>query len=210
MLEQAGPERIVSSDGEALILVDDDDREIGTLSKGRCHDGEGILHRAFSLFLFDRQGRVLIQQRAAGKRLWPLYWANSCCSHPRAGEALDEATGRRAFEELGVSPPLHFIYKFRYQAGYKDLGSEHELCSVYVGRAEASDIRPNPSELAAWRFASPEEVEALLADPQACVTPWFRKEWKALREQYRSVVERALYGTGASPRRDRLKQMGEG
>lgn len=190
--EQAGPERIVSSEGEALILVDENDREIGTLSKGRCHDGEGILHRAFSLFLFDRRGRVLIQQRAAGKRLWPLYWANSCCSHPRAGEDLDEATGRRAFEELGVSPRLHFIYKFRYQAEYKNLGSEHELCSVYVGRAEARDIRPNPSEVADWRFLSGDEVEALMDDSSSLLTPWFRLEWRALHERYRSAVRRAL------------------
>lgn len=192
MPEQAGPGRIVSSEGEALILVDDDDREIGTLSKGRCHDGEGILHRAFSMFLFDHQGRVLMQQRAAGKRLWPMYWANSCCSHPRAGEDLDEATGRRALEELGTSPELHFIYKFRYQARYKNLGSEHELCSVYVGRAEARDVRPNPSEVADWRFASRHEVETLMDDPDSPVTPWFRLEWEALQGPYRPAVEAAL------------------
>jgi len=192
MPEQAGPERIVSSDGEALILVDEKDREIGTLSKGRCHDGEGILHRAFSLFLFDDQGRVLIQQRAAGKRLWPLYWANSCCSHPRAGEDLGEATERRALEELGVSPRLHFIYKFRYQAAYKDLGSEHELCSVFVGRAQADDIHPNPSEVAAWRFVSGDEVEAMMDDTQARLTPWFRMEWQALQGRYRPAVAESL------------------
>jgi len=192
--EQAGPERIVSSEGEALILVDAEDREIGTLSKGRCHDGEGILHRAFSLFLFDDQGRVLIQQRAAGKRLWPLYWANSCCSHPRAGEDLAEATERRALEELGVSPRLHFIYKFSYQAAYKDLGSEHELCSVFVGHAEAGDIRPNPSEVADWRFVTGDEVEAMMDEPGARVTPWFRMEWQALRGRYCSEVLAALGG----------------
>ena len=82
--------RIVSSEDEALILVDTDDTAIGSMSKAECHDGAGILHRAFSVFLFDEHGRLLLQQRAAGKRLWPLYWSNTCCSHPRQGEAIDE------------------------------------------------------------------------------------------------------------------------
>lgn len=189
-LEQAGPARVVSSDNEKLILVDEDDREIGTLSKGACHDGDGILHRAFSVFLFDAQGRLLIQQRAGEKRLWPLYWANSCCSHPRAGEEMDEATVRRTREELGVTAEVEFVYKFRYQANYLDLGAEHELCWVYIGRTREDDVRPNPSEIAAWRFLTPAEVDALVADESADVTPWFRMEWRELRREYWERVER--------------------
>lgn len=190
--ERAGPARVVSSESESLILVDVEDNEVGVLSKGECHDGDGLLHRAFSVFLFDQQGRLLIQQRSPGKRLWPLYWANSCCSHPRAGETMAEATERRMLEELGVNSPLHFIYKFRYQANYEDLGAEHELCSVYVGQAEHFQLRPNPSEVAAWKFVSPAEVDQMMAGNDERISPWFRLEWRALSGPYRDRVEKAL------------------
>lgn len=190
--DRAGPARIVSSDDEPLIRVDEQDNELGILSKGDCHDGYGILHRAFSVFLFDQRGHLLIQQRSAEKRLWPLYWANSCCSHPRAGETMAEATERRLLDELGVRTPLHFIYKFRYQAGFADLGAEHELCWVYVGRVEEFQLRPNPNELAAWRFVAPEEIDRLMDVPEARLSPWFRMEWEALRGKYRAAVAEAL------------------
>ena len=201
MPEQVGPARVVSSDSEKLILVDEHDRELGTRSKGECHDGDGILHRAFSVFLFDPEGRLLIQQRAADKRLWPLYWANSCCSHPRAGEDMHEATARRTGEELGASAELEFIYKFRYHARYKDLGSEHELCSVYIGRITESEVRPNPSEIAAWKFLTPTEVDELVADEQAPVAPWFRMEWRELRSRFWDEVQRASIGLGKNEKR---------
>jgi isopentenyl-diphosphate Delta-isomerase len=184
MTEKLGPARIVSSEAEQLILVDEQDRELGVLSKGEAHDGDGILHRAFSVFLFDRQGRLLIQQRAPGKRLWPGYWANSCCSHPRAGEVMNEATQRRTEEELGVQAELEFIYKFQYQARYSEAGSEHELCWVYLGSTQATEIRPNPSEISDWKFLTPAEVDTLVADQQAPVAPWFRMEWRTLRAEH--------------------------
>ncbi len=182
--ERAGPARVVSSESEVLILVDQQDRELGRMSKGQAHDGDGVLHRAFSVFLFDAQGRLLIQQRAASKRLWPGYWANSCCSHPRAGEDLTLATRRRMEEELGVSSGLEFIYKFRYQARYKNLGSEHELCSVFLGRVEPERLRPNPEELADWRFLSRSQVDSLMNDRNQSVAPWFRLEWAALTGEH--------------------------
>ena len=107
---------VVSFDDEPLVLVDVDDAEVGTLSKADAHRGRGVLHRAFSLFVFDERGRLLIQQRAAGKRLWPSFWSNTCCSHPRAGESMDQATHRRLHEELGLRCRLEFQFKFRYQA----------------------------------------------------------------------------------------------
>src|SRR5690625_5968564 len=95
------------------------------MSKADCHDGDGVLHRAFSVFLFDADGRLLIQQRVAEKRLWPLYWANSCCSHPRAGEETEEAVPRRLDEELGVSADVEYVYKFQYQARFGPRSEEH-------------------------------------------------------------------------------------
>jgi len=187
-LEQIGPARIVSSESESLILVDEQDRQIGTASKADAHDGEGVLHRAFSVFLFDERGRLLIQQRAAAKRLWAGYWANSCCSHPRVGESLEIATQRRMNEELGVTAELEFIYKFRYQAHFGDLGSEHELCSVYIGRTRSSTVRPNPAEIAQSRFISMDEADQLVADPEETVAPWFRMEWQELRSHYADTL----------------------
>ncbi|MBV8742173.1 MAG: NUDIX domain-containing protein, partial [Sinobacteraceae bacterium] len=82
-------------ESDSLILVDESDREVGHLDKVRCHDGHGVLHRAFSLLIFNADGELLLQQRAASKPLWPLYWSNSCCSHPRRFESMDVATRRR-------------------------------------------------------------------------------------------------------------------
>ena len=80
---------------DTLILVDSDDRETGFLSKEECHRGQGTLHRAFSVFVFNREGEILLQQRSGSKPLWPLYWSNSCCSHPRRGEHVEAAARRR-------------------------------------------------------------------------------------------------------------------
>ena len=104
--------RIVSSESEELILVDTMDRAVGRLSKAECHDGDGRLHRAFSVFLFNDAGELLLQQRGLDKRLWPGYWSNSCCSHPRSGETLDVATERRLQDELNFSTPLEHVYFF--------------------------------------------------------------------------------------------------
>ena len=124
---------VVSSEEEPLILVDESDREIGHLSKGACHDGDGVLHRAFSLFVFNAAGELLLQQRSDEKRLWPLFWSNSCCSHPRRGETMELATERRLAQELGMTSDSHHLFTFQYQAPYLDLGSENEVCWVYVG-----------------------------------------------------------------------------
>ena len=178
----------VSFDDEPLILVDEDDNEIGYRSKGDCHEGHGTLHRAFSIFLFDKQGRVLLQQRAAGKPLWPLYWSNSCCSHPRRGETMDQALHRRLREELGLEASLKFVYKFIYQADFGDLGAEHELCHVYIG-ASGGEARVHPAEITDWRWVPMEEVTRELEDAPSEYTPWFKMEWKALMDQGRNHID---------------------
>ncbi len=178
----------VSFDDEPLILVDERDNEIGYRSKGDCHQGHGILHRAFSIFLFDQRGRVLLQQRAAGKPLWPLYWSNSCCSHPRRGETLEQALHRRLHEELGLDAELEFAYKFIYQADFGDKGAEHELCHVYIGAA-SGEIRIHPDEIADWRWAPLEQVTEELEQNSERYTPWFKLEWKALMDQWRDRID---------------------
>ena len=180
--------RVVSSEAEQLILVDGDDREQGHLSKAECHDGAGILHRAFSAFLFNAAGELLLQQRAGSKRLWPGYWSNSCCSHPRRGESMETATVRRLGEELNLEAALRFVYKFEYQAAYGDLGSEHELCHVFLGRIDG-EVRANAEEIEAIRFVGVDALNAELSDHPGRFTPWFRLEWEALTGEYADLLQ---------------------
>ncbi len=173
----------VSSRSELLILVDTDDQEMGNLSKVECHDGDGILHRAFSVFLFNDQGELLLQQRSADKRLWPMYWTNTCCSHPRQDESMQLATERRLQQELDTASALEFIYKFAYQARFGDLGSENELCSVYLGRLER-EATANDTEIAALRYAGVKTLQAEIQSNPDNYTPWFKMEWQRLNEEF--------------------------
>jgi isopentenyl-diphosphate delta-isomerase len=174
---------VVSFDSEELILVDPQDRDVGFRSKAEVHDGEGVLHRAFSLFVFDRRGRVLLQQRSAQKRLWPLYWSNSCCSHPRRGESVEQAAHRRLFQELHLRADLRFLFKFIYHAAFENLGAEHELCWVYAGTT-ADEVRPNVNEIADWRFVAPEDLDAEIDAHPERFTPWLKLEWRRIRENH--------------------------
>lgn len=179
----ASSDEVVSFEDEKLILVDKDDNEIGNLSKDKCHDGQGQLHRAFSLFIFNRDGDVLLQQRSGQKRLWPLYWSNACCSHPRRGEDMSQAVSRRLQQELGMSSELEFLFKFIYQARYDEAGSEHELCWVYLGRS-SDDIVVNANEIADWRYVSVETLNRELAEEPDKFTPWMKLEWRRIQEEY--------------------------
>ena len=191
MIEQIRlPDRHGASpmESELLILVDEADREIGYVDRARCHAGGGMLHRAFSLLIFNDQGELLLQQRAPSKQLWPLFWSNSCCSHPRRAESIESAARRRLREELGLSCPLHFLFKFQYQAQFDSVGAENELCSVFIGRA-SERVTVNPAEINAWRWVSPEALHAEMASPeQGNFTPWFRLEWERVWCEHRTAV----------------------
>ena len=179
---------IVSSDLEDLILVNSDDENLGTRPKRECHLNKGVLHRAFSVFIFNSAGEVLLQQRTAQKFLWPLYWSNACCSHPRAGEDSEEAAHRRLKQELGISASLTYLYKFEYQARYENVGSEHELCWVWVGFAEEKDISPNNNEVANWRFFPKEELDEELSQKPETFTPWMKMEWERIFKDHHDVL----------------------
>lgn len=183
----------MSFDDEPLILVDATDQITGYLSKVEAHAGAGVLHRAFSIFLFNPQGQVLLQQRSREKPLWPLYWSNSCCSHPRRGETNQDAIHRRLREELSVDTELEFVYRFEYHAPFGDIGAEHELCSVYLGRlGDAQEIDVNPSEVADCRWLSLAEIDTLMAAEPDRVTPWFVMEWQRLRHAFPERLARHL------------------
>ena len=180
----------ISFDDEPLILVDEADRELGFAPKAACHDGEGRLHRAFSLFVFDAEGRVLVQQRSPKKRLWGGYWSNSCCSHPRRGESLTEATARRLTQELGLESTLEFVYKFEYHARFGEAGSEHELCHVFVGKARG-ELRVHPDEISGVAWRTRDELSYDMNARQAEFTPWFKLEWTELLTQYAERLPQA-------------------
>ncbi len=180
---------IVSSEREELILVDRNDREVGHASKADAHDGRGILHRAFSLFLFNAAGELLLQQRAPDKRLWGGYWSNSCCSHPRRGESLEVATTRRLLDELNFTTELEHVYWFCYEAQFGAAGSENELCHVFLGRA-SGDVQPNDNEIAALRYVTPDALAAEFTAHPERFTPWFKQEWGELTTTYREQLAR--------------------
>lgn len=175
------------AENELLILVDADDREIGSLGKDACHDGDGVLHRAFSLFLFNDRGELLLQRRSKAKRLWPKYWSNSCCSHPRHGESMEAATARRLRQELDTAAELEFIYKFEYQARFAGKGSENEMCWVYLGRL-GQEARANEAEIAELRFLSSRDLNREIDTVPERFTPWFKMEWKRLNEEFAELL----------------------
>ena len=162
-------------------------RRIGYQDKLTCHNNDGLLHRAFSVFIFNDDGELLLQQRSHQKRLWPLYWSNSCCSHPRRGESMAEASRRRLHQELGFDTPLHYLYKFKYQVPYLDLGAEHELCSVFIGRSNGP-VLANENEIANWRFIQGKALEQELQNQPQQFTPWFLLEWQQLKTNYLEVL----------------------
>lgn len=174
---------IVSDEGEELILVDENDEVLGFLSKAECHDGKGVLHRAFSIFVFDEGGRLLLQQRSREKRLWGGYWSNSCCSHPRRGEDLSEALHRRLEQELGIDTELVYLFTFSYAAAFGELGSEREICSVWAGISSAQPS-PNTAEIADWRWVSADELDEEVSRTPEIFTPWFLEEWPRVREAF--------------------------
>ena len=178
---------VVSSEEEPLILVNESDREIGHLSKGECHDGDGVLHRAFSLFIFNSQGELLLQQRSAEKRLWPLFWSNSCCSHPRRGETMDVATRRRLEQELGMAANFNHLFTFQYHARYLDLGSESEICWVYIGLCN-DPPRPNSNEISRVRWITADELDRELQEQPEVFTPWSAQEWPRVRAEFRHIL----------------------
>lgn len=165
---------------ERVILVDEDDAEVGAEEKMRAHRA-GLLHRAFSVFVFNARGEMLLQRRASGKYHSGGLWTNTCCSHPRPGEPTAGAARRRLREEMGLDCALEEAFAFVYRA---ELGPdlwEHEYDHVFVGRCEA-EPRPDPEEVEGWRWATVEEVRREMAEEPEAFTVWFRIAFERLVE----------------------------
>jgi len=161
------------SSQETLILVDSEDRPIGSAAKVDCHRLPLLLHRAFSVFLFDQSGRMLITNRSAKKDTWPGSWSNACCSHPREGESTEGAARRRLREELGISAQLRFLFSFEYRADYDGTWGEHELDHVFVGQHNGP-LSPDRDEVEDIEFVEVKDLERDVRDRPELYTPWFK------------------------------------
>jgi isopentenyl-diphosphate Delta-isomerase len=156
---------------EHVILVDRNDVPIGTREKQAAHEA-GVLHRAFSVFVFDARGRMLLQRRASTKYHSGGLWSNTCCSHPRPGEATAAAAQRRLFEEMGFHCPLEVAFSFTYHADVGDGLIEHEYDHVFIGRFDGEPA-PDAAEVDDWRWITCDELQREMRERPGHFTFWF-------------------------------------
>ncbi len=180
--------RGVHPDEAPVVLLDEQLRPAGELPKSQAHHHDTPLHLAFSCYVFDGSGRLLLSLRATSKRTWPGVWTNSCCGHPLPGESSTQAAARRLREELGVRLVRSAVAlpDFRYRAVAPDGVVENEFCPVLVGAVEGQP-RPDPAEVLEWRWVTWAEAVGVVT-----VAPWAISPWAALQIPL-------LAGLGASP-----------
>ncbi|HEY5722568.1 MAG TPA: isopentenyl-diphosphate Delta-isomerase [Allosphingosinicella sp.] len=175
---------------EQLILVAESGRARGTAGKTEVHR-RGLLHRAFSIFLVDREGRLLVQRRAYGKYHSGGLWGNSCCGHPRPGERTRSAAMRRLGEELGVEVPLQARFLARYRAEVGPDMVENELVHVFFGRAPET-LRPDPEEISEIRFLPWDDLDRIAAERPKSLAPWLRHYLARQGEELRQATRDTL------------------
>lgn len=157
---------------QQIILVNEKDEPVGTMEKMEVHR-KGLLHRAFSVFIFDSKGKMLLQQRAGGKYHGAYLWTNACCSHPFPGEEVRDAAARRLKEELGFHTGLHEIFSFTYRARVENDLIEHEYDHVFAGEYEGR-IEPDKEEVSDLRYEGMEQVKKEIALQPEKFTSWFK------------------------------------
>ena len=167
---------------EFVVLVDQDDKQIGLMEKMIAHEN-AVLHRAFSIFIFNSKGEMLLHQRAFSKYHSPGLWTNACCSHPREDESLEQATSRRLKEEMGMECKLTKAFHFTYKA---DVGLgliEHEIDYVFVGETNQTPLI-NPKEVDNWKYMPMNELTADITEHPEKYTAWFKIAFDRLVEFY--------------------------
>ncbi len=163
---------------ESVVLVDADDRPVGTAEKLAAHE-RGQLHRAFSIFIFNHAGQLLLQRRAPDKYHSGGLWTNTCCGHPRPGETTGASAERRLTEEMGFTSSLRHVATFTYRAALDRHLTEHEIDHVFVGRFDGVPL-PNPNEVAAWRWMHRPELDREMQSAPATFTAWLAPALDAL------------------------------
>ncbi len=169
---------------ENVILVDVLDNQLGLMPKMEAHE-KAVLHRAFSVFIFNDKGELMLQQRAAHKYHSPLLWTNTCCSHQRDGESNIEAGKRRLIEEMGFKTNLKEIFSFVYKAPFDNGLTEHELDHVMIGNFNGTP-KINPDEVASYKWMTLEEVKKDIELQPKLYTAWFKIIFK---ESYLKLID---------------------
>jgi isopentenyl-diphosphate delta-isomerase len=164
---------------EEVILVNEQDEQTGTIEKMEAHR-KALLHRAFSVFIFNEKGEMLLQQRALGKYHSPGLWTNTCCSHPRPGEDVEVAASRRLKEEMGIETSLKKIFDFIYRAEFENGLTEFEFDHVYTG-IYSGELIPNKQEVKDYCFRSMEDISQDLERWPEKYSAWFRIALPKLR-----------------------------
>lgn len=165
---------------EEVILVDAQDNELGLMEKMEAHR-KGLLHRAFSVFVMNQKGELMLQQRAASKYHSGTLWTNTCCSHPRQGETEEQAAHRRLMEEMGFDCPIEKVLEFTYRAELDKGMIEHEYDHLFIGHFDGQP-QLNSEEAMAWKWVSiPDLAEDIERSPQS-YTAWFKIIWKQFEE----------------------------
>lgn len=169
-------------DMEEVILVDEKDNVVGYMEKMEAHE-KAVLHRAFSVFIFNSKGEMLLQQRALKKYHSGGLWTNACCSHPRKEETTLQAAERRLREEMGILTPLTKIFDFIYKANFDNGLTEHEFDHVYVGY---SDDKPdiNLREVANYSYRSMHAIHTFIHQHPDFYTAWFLLAFPKVLEWY--------------------------
>lgn len=157
---------------EQVILVNEQDEPIGLMNKLEAHE-KAILHRAFSVFILNRNNEVMLQQRAHHKYHSPLLWTNTCCSHQRNGETNIEAGTRRLYEEMGFKTELKELFSFIYKAPFDNGLTEHELDHVMIGYYDEQPVI-NPEEVESWKWMKIEDVKTDMVQSPDSYTVWFK------------------------------------
>ncbi|WPF65557.1 MULTISPECIES: isopentenyl-diphosphate Delta-isomerase [unclassified Corynebacterium] len=179
---------------ELVILSDEEGNPTGTVPKESVHTEDTPLHLAFSAYLVDPEGRVLLTRRALSKKTWPGVWTNSFCGHPAPGEATEDAVRRRLEQELGVSAAQimqlsRVLPDFRYWARDSSGVVENEICPVFVVRlAAGSDLRPSPAEVDSWEWLRPSALVRAVEAAPVVFSPWL------VEQLAHSVLQAELLG----------------
>lgn len=164
---------MADSEIEEVILVNENDVEVGTEEKMESHLNGGKLHRAFSIFIFNSEGELMLQKRAEDKYHCAGLWTNTCCSHPRPGESLKEATQRRLKEEMGFTCPLKEIFSFQYRADFSNGLTENEIDHVFIGKYDG-EPELNEGEASDWMWIGLDKLEEDMKKNPEKYTPWFK------------------------------------
>ena len=157
---------------EFVVLVDQNDKETGIMEKQEAHE-KGLLHRAISVFIFNSKAELLLQKRAEDKYHSAGLWTNTCCSHPRKDENTIDAADRRLFEEMGMKCELKEAFSFKYKAHLGNNITEHEFDHVFIGTSQSIPA-PDPSEVAAWKYMSSDEIAKDIQLHPEQYTEWFK------------------------------------